>query len=575
MADTFKGIITADGKKRQLPYGSILETPASDETLSIQGAFADSKAVGDKFKEVKAETDSLKEDLTDYAVYYTPSEWFNGAWIVNKIEERPNRAITNLFAVRKGTILDIESGYEFTVHVFNSNGEHLSGGISWLTDRYTVNVEDASIRVQIRKSDNSKIDLTNLPIVRIRYILVATKDDLVATKDDLVATKDNTLYNRITWSNRIYSDAGFLPRLNRAITGALNLQKGTVISINHKYDYELTVHEFDFNNKHLSGGEWNSKDFIIQHENIYERIQIRKSNNENIEITEIPKDLFTFSYAEDKVVDLFLFMGQSNMAGRGSTSNVWTEEAPTIINGAGYEFRAISDKTKLYEIKEPFGVNENKTDGINDGTMKTGSMVTAFVNAYYQNAGIKIVGVSASKGGSKLSQWQPNANEGYLTDAIQRFKDATSFLDSNGYTIRHKYMVWCQGESDGDSNTSESDFKTMFKTMLNSMMSEGIEKLFMVRIGNCNIEGSENRYKNIISWQNEIAQTNKDVVMVSCDFAGMKERGLMKDSFHYYQAGYNECGKYAGINTAYYVNTGKEPTMYDTEYGSLYYSHKN
>lgn len=71
MADTFKGIITADGKKRQLPYGSVLDKPASDETLSIQGAFADAKAVGDKFKEVKTETDSLKEDLgdIDYIVF--------------------------------------------------------------------------------------------------------------------------------------------------------------------------------------------------------------------------------------------------------------------------------------------------------------------------------------------------------------------------------------------------------------------------------------------------------------------------------------------------------------------------
>lgn len=63
MADTFRGIITADGKKRQLPYGNVLETPVSDETLSIQGAFADAKVTGDKFKKVKTETDSLKEDL--------------------------------------------------------------------------------------------------------------------------------------------------------------------------------------------------------------------------------------------------------------------------------------------------------------------------------------------------------------------------------------------------------------------------------------------------------------------------------------------------------------------------------
>ena len=40
MADTFKGIITADGKKRQLPYENVLKTPISDETLSIRGGFA-------------------------------------------------------------------------------------------------------------------------------------------------------------------------------------------------------------------------------------------------------------------------------------------------------------------------------------------------------------------------------------------------------------------------------------------------------------------------------------------------------------------------------------------------------
>lgn len=67
MADTFKGIITADGKKRQLPYGAVLDSPVSDATLSKEGGFADSKAVGDKFAKVDSETASLKEDLEDVA----------------------------------------------------------------------------------------------------------------------------------------------------------------------------------------------------------------------------------------------------------------------------------------------------------------------------------------------------------------------------------------------------------------------------------------------------------------------------------------------------------------------------
>lgn len=69
MTDTFKGIITADGKKRQLPYESVLKTPVSDKTLTIEGAFADSKVVGGRFKEVKAETDSLKESFVNLKEY--------------------------------------------------------------------------------------------------------------------------------------------------------------------------------------------------------------------------------------------------------------------------------------------------------------------------------------------------------------------------------------------------------------------------------------------------------------------------------------------------------------------------
>ena len=79
----------------------------------------------------------------------------------------------------------------------------------------------------------------------------------------------------------------------------------------------------------------------------------------------------------------------------------------------------------------------------------------------------------------------------------------------------------------------------------------------------------------MIEWQTEIAQTNDYVAMISCDFAGLRSRGMMKDDFHYYQDGYNECGKYAGVNAGIFVATGKEPTMYDPENDNLYFSHKN
>lgn len=58
MADTFKGIITADGKKRTFAREGITPEYASDKTLSVDGGFADAKVTGDVVK-------PLKEDLSN------------------------------------------------------------------------------------------------------------------------------------------------------------------------------------------------------------------------------------------------------------------------------------------------------------------------------------------------------------------------------------------------------------------------------------------------------------------------------------------------------------------------------
>ena len=270
----------------------------------------------------------------------------------------------------------------------------------------------------------------------------------------------------------------------------------------------------------------------------------------------------------DKTVDVIMFMGQSNMAGRGEVAN-----APTLIPGAGYEYRAISSPNTLSPMVEPFGATESNPTGIDEGSAKTGSMVVAFTNAYYtHNGNIPVVGISASKGGTPISDWQPNGS--YLNDAIARLNSCVTYLTNNDYTIRHKYILWCQGETDGDNSTTATDYKTLFDAMLDAMITAGIEKLFMVRIGNYNYQTST-KYDVIMDCQTEIAQTETDVVMASTDFAGMRARGLMKDAWHYYQAAYNEVGTYSGINVAIYTQTGKEPTMYDTKDGTLYYTHKN
>jgi len=221
----------------------------------------------------------------------------------------------------------------------------------------------------------------------------------------------------------------------------------------------------------------------------------------------------------EKEYDLFLFLGQSNMAGRGITSQQWPEAAPTLIPGAGYEYRAISDPERLHAVKEPFGVNENNPDGIYEPGRKTGSMVTAFINAYYTKTGIPVIGVSASKGGSAIGEWQGNRD--YL--------------------------------SDGDLGTSSDDYKAGFKNMFAQFKEKGIETCFLITIGKYNGE-REFDYSKIRQTQLEIAAELPDVELVCDDFHTMRVRSLMKDEFHYYQKAYNEVGTAAGNAAGEFVN---------------------
>lgn len=70
MAESILKIHTQNG---DIPVGypGLADKPISDKTLSEEGAFADSKVVGDRFKEVNAETDSLKQDIVplEYDIY--------------------------------------------------------------------------------------------------------------------------------------------------------------------------------------------------------------------------------------------------------------------------------------------------------------------------------------------------------------------------------------------------------------------------------------------------------------------------------------------------------------------------
>lgn len=245
----------------------------------------------------------------------------------------------------------------------------------------------------------------------------------------------------------------------------------------------------------------------------------------------------------NNIFDLFMFMGQSNMAGRGILSGQWPQKAPELVPGAGYEYRAVSDPQKLHVVAEPFGAAENDPEGIFEPGMKTGSMVTAFINAYYAETGIPVIGISASKGGSPIQKWQGNRD--YLSDALRRLTRAEGFLKGQDLKIRHRFMVWCQGETDGDLGTTAEEYKARFENMFGRVRESGIEKCFLITTGEYNGDDGFD-YSGIRQAQLELCRELADVELVCDEFHRMRVRGLMKDAFHYYQRAYNEVGTAAG-----------------------------
>lgn len=166
-------------------------------------------------------------------------------------------------------------------------------------------------------------------------------------------------------------------------------------------------------------------------------------------------------------VDLCLFAGQSNMAGRGEY-----DEAVKCQAGHGYEYHSVTEPGVLSTVSEPFGKYENN-DNVNDNSgsgadRRSGDMVSAFMESYYSVSGVPIVGVQCSRGGTESGWWNNSAR---MTEAAARYNEAKEYLEANGYTIGKKFMVWCQGCTDADNNRSIETYKSNTKSVFNTLKS--------------------------------------------------------------------------------------------------------
>lgn len=234
----------------------------------------------------------------------------------------------------------------------------------------------------------------------------------------------------------------------------------------------------------------------------------------------------------DQVVELIIFAGQSNMAGRGTAAL-----APKITKAQAWEFRAVSDPTKLYPLTEQFGYLENNPAGIWEPGMKTGSMVTSFVETYLNDSEKNVVALSASKGGSSILEWQPGTP--YYRDLLERIHKAKNWLTQAGCQIERVTFLWLQGETDGDLKRSAEEYQGLATTFFKRLLEKDVDEIFVLEIGNQ--RDVPDLYLPIRQAQRNLG-TLERVTFIPTSLAHMRESGHMIDLFHYDQYAYNLLG---------------------------------
>ena len=257
-------------------------------------------------------------------------------------------------------------------------------------------------------------------------------------------------------------------------------------------------------------------------------------------------------------LDIIMFMGQYNMSGEGGDASL----APKVKETAGMEFRAVSDPTRLYQIAEPFGSNENDPSGLNEFPgVKKGSLVSSFVNEYHSLTGRKVIAVSASMSNADMEIW---TSQGVMTDVKHRLNAAISFLKDNDCKIGHVYALWRHGETDGLKGSTADSYRKSLDKLMSSLFKEGLEEVFIITPGRTIDYKDVN--DTVIKAQTDLCRESKYYTVATTVLSGVSPE-YMVDQYHYNQHVLNYVGTEAAKSVAYYTLNNTKKIVYDYKTG--------
>lgn len=155
----------------------------------------------------------------------------------------------------------------------------------------------------------------------------------------------------------------------------------------------------------------------------------------------------------DKEYDVYLLIGQSNMAGRGTLEaqdTLSTIEGVWLLDSLGVPVKAYAPLNRYSSIRKHIGL-QGYAPG-ND-----------FSQEMHRRTGRNILLVVNARGGSSLTEWQPGDKHRFYEEAVRRTRQALKYGRLRG-------ILWHQGETDVARQTP--DYVGLFTHFITSLRKD-------------------------------------------------------------------------------------------------------
>ena len=284
-------------------------------------------------------------------------------------------------------------------------------------------------------------------------------------------------------------------------------------------------------------------------------------------------------------LDLFVMMGQSNMQGQ---SYIYKEFEVPWYQSCTYLYNS----DEIAQVKHPFGEHINTQGSVEElgyyqlegavgceTGLPYGSLSPHFAASYFEQTKVPTLMVPCCCGASTVKQWWPGTTEQRFELSVEKTEKSIDAVKEIGRTIRHKNLVWLQGESDGYGSgvgNKTPNYKNNFLTFWRAIKEAlGLEKCLIIRVAKFR-EGYKYNTLPIMEAQEQLALENDDIELVTritgyLEYPAQNPENPTLQHFeqgypasnhdHYTWEGYRLVGETAGTRVGTYMRAGVMPEL--------------